>query len=717
MAGEIGLVTHLGMDIGGFLVGLNSAMDAAKNFSKGVVAELNKGVTASLERVGNQFRVSGNYDLSTKQIQRMEFAAQQTGMQLQTMLIALRQSSKVAGDATFGGTASQNLFKRLGIDYKEFAMMDMEEKLHAIRKAFEGIHNQAQRSYFAQGLFFRNGIEMLQMLKELETNTAKFNRLNGGLGEKGAEDIYRWKQALSEVEIIFESIYNQIAAKIAPVITNVIHKMEDWGFTGTALKDKIDAVGHAFYVAAKYATAALWAGLVFLNEIRRGYAIVFQEIVKNLSYVADYWKQVFSKSGEWVKVAFDFWVNAGISAANGLIYAFTFWKNVVGGIFHEIKHYIQFSLTDSINELIGKINILGLGWAKLRGVNFTSIPSLPTHSGSDPYKPDKGPADITRKEIDDKLHYASLVLAELPAKLNAVLTGKNTLFGHAFNYAKNGFTQVIANFDEVLAKYFKGVDKARAKGPQDLEADAAAKAAKNTPGGYALNMTNTRASLEAMRLAFKPVQEVKDQGVIDAVKKVEEKMPDRPAQVAHSGGLHDYKNNRMPLDLWKENQKNIDVSKAAMDNLHSFISRHKPMVESAVGIAKSVAGELQSRGADKRSFANWDTIPAMRKRALDHAIAEEQKNMLMHNWLREGRNPGYNGGRKPPRPPADFDSSNPLTPVPMGYSIPAGVSPQDAARAADMKNWIQYKYDQEEKQLQVLQSIDKKMSGRATEAP
>ena len=481
MAGEGDIIAGLGLDMSDFSAGLDGALDLAKKFVSSFVSMMTTGVEKSFSKVRDEFRQSGNFDITTKQMQQLRFAADQSGTAFGTMEMALRRIGKTAGNATFGVKDAVTQMARLGLDPKQFAMSSLYDQAILVAKSMEGITNASQRMAIYSKIAGRSGIEVAQMFKELAKDTDVFHKIALGVSEISGAKIYAAKESLGQVDAILEDIYNQIAAKISPVITNVIQKMEDWGFTGVKLKATLDWIGAAYVTLAKYTVTFAYSIGQLFYEIGHAAYNLFGPINNNLKVI----------SGNILTVA------------NKMIESFVNVENVVGPVFVNIANKFAESFDKVIGDIGGKIN------AMISGVNMIlpeshRLPNLPAIGSIGRMDSFQG---VTAKHITSE------------TILNSLMDTMKDVFGGGFTGGvMDRFKSNFGKISDIIDGLFKSDAKERPKGDNALSLSDDSKQ-KNTPLGYALNVTGQRASLAAMRMAFTPVQEVNDKGVIAAIER------------------------------------------------------------------------------------------------------------------------------------------------------------------------------------------------------
>ncbi len=287
---DFGLKAVLTADITSFEGAMLSALSIAKSFASSFESSMSQ----SIDRIAKVFKDSGNFDITVGAMQKLQFAASQTGTSVTMLETAMRRMSKNIGSGTFGEkNLAVDALKQLGLDPKELAAMNIDQQLLKVGAAFEKVKNTTQAVTLSMRLFGIAGTREMQFLKELGENSAKFDRLMKPQSELDGSKIYGAKQALKEFGSILENIYDQLAVKIAPVITNIIEKMEDWGFTGKDLQSKIDA---AYESLGHFAVDSIAYGMAF-NDM---WPKIWNNIKTVFGGIAAYTKSLMHDLGEFM---------------------------------------------------------------------------------------------------------------------------------------------------------------------------------------------------------------------------------------------------------------------------------------------------------------------------------------------------------------------------------------------------------------------------------
>lgn len=142
-----------GADTSPFRRSLNEMRGEVKSFSGSVTGQIagifgGAALLASAGKIVEHFArikdLADRFGESTDGIQRVGYAAEQSGMEIEGIAKAMTVATKKAVEAVNSGGALADTFKRLGINAAEFAGMSLEDKLRALNEGYNGSASSAQ---------------------------------------------------------------------------------------------------------------------------------------------------------------------------------------------------------------------------------------------------------------------------------------------------------------------------------------------------------------------------------------------------------------------------------------------------------------------------------------------------------------------------------------------------------------------------------------------
>ena len=161
-------------DGSGYARGLNQMRQQTQKFSgavKGMMAGLAgafsiRGVKTLLDEMDRIQKLSLRFGMSAAQIQKMGFAAEQSGASLEMVAKGMLQANRAAVEADAGLKSYQRAFEMLGINYQEFAKLDQEQQFLTIADAVKNATDQNKAMAASQVIMGRAAAELMPLLKQ-----------------------------------------------------------------------------------------------------------------------------------------------------------------------------------------------------------------------------------------------------------------------------------------------------------------------------------------------------------------------------------------------------------------------------------------------------------------------------------------------------------------------------------------------------------------------
>lgn len=164
-----------GADTTPFRKGLDEMRTQTKAFSgsvKGMIAgalgtaAITAGIKNLLDEMGRIDDLAKRFGTSAESIQKVGFAAQLAGSDLEGVAKALTVVTKNANNAATNGGSMADSFAAIGIDAGKFVNMPIEEKLVALSEAFKSGKGSGQNLAMMMDVLGKSGAELIPLLSE-----------------------------------------------------------------------------------------------------------------------------------------------------------------------------------------------------------------------------------------------------------------------------------------------------------------------------------------------------------------------------------------------------------------------------------------------------------------------------------------------------------------------------------------------------------------------
>ena len=197
-----------------------------------VSAALVKMTIDGLAAGDEQVKLARAMGLTNEQFVIMERAADLSGISVGQLETSTRQLNRALVDAEDGSGRAADAFHALGIEASDLRGLDLDEQMVALGEAFEGVTDRAQRASIAQDLFGRSGGRMLNLLEDASGTigraTDEVRSFGLALTEEQGRAIEAANDDISTIRSAFEGFSRQLAADLAPAITQVTGRIIDF---------------------------------------------------------------------------------------------------------------------------------------------------------------------------------------------------------------------------------------------------------------------------------------------------------------------------------------------------------------------------------------------------------------------------------------------------------------------------------------------------------
>lgn len=169
-------------------------------------------------------------------LQKLGYAATMSGSSVEELSQALRFLSRNTAQAAQEPWSDVGqTFRKLGISVKDSAghMKTSDQVFLDLSRRFQTIRDPAKKVQITMDLLGRSGAGMIEMLNK---GPAALQRMSneaeafGVMTQDQVDTLREFNDALNRVFWIFGAIRNQIAAKLAPVLTDMINQFRDYLF-------------------------------------------------------------------------------------------------------------------------------------------------------------------------------------------------------------------------------------------------------------------------------------------------------------------------------------------------------------------------------------------------------------------------------------------------------------------------------------------------------
>ncbi|QTN40923.1 phage tail tape measure protein [Marinobacter salsuginis] len=191
------------------------------------------GIANSTATLGDQVAKTGDkIGIALGPFQELRYAAERSGVSTEKFDSSLERFVKRMGEATQGTGAARKAYEELGLSAEDLAKLTPEKSLEVVADRLSSVENQSQRVAIAAQLFGREGVAMVNMMKDGSAGLQalrKDARATGYvLGEQAARDAEAFKDAMLDAQLGMAGMKNTIGAELMPAITDMMGDLSAW---------------------------------------------------------------------------------------------------------------------------------------------------------------------------------------------------------------------------------------------------------------------------------------------------------------------------------------------------------------------------------------------------------------------------------------------------------------------------------------------------------
>lgn len=240
-------------------------------------AALTKSAFASIDALA---KTADKIGVTTTALSGLRHAAELTGVSANTMDMALQRFTRRTAEAAIGTGEAKDALKELGLDARELTQIGTDQAMLRVADAMGQIPAQADKVRLAMKLFDSEGVALVNTLAAgsdgMKEMMVEAEVLGLAVSRIDAAKIEQANDAVTKMQGLSTGLFNQIAVKVAPVMTKLVTGWVDSAKGANGFGDAVDnAMTHAVKIVG-----------VFANGIH-GIKVLFQGLVVASTAFAD----------------------------------------------------------------------------------------------------------------------------------------------------------------------------------------------------------------------------------------------------------------------------------------------------------------------------------------------------------------------------------------------------------------------------------------------
>ena len=241
MAKQDVLITIKALDktkkaFGGITKGLKAVAGAALNLKTAFVgvagaAGIGLLINRSLEATDALSKTATRIGTTTESLSRLQYAAKISGVETQTLNMAMQRFGRRAAEAAVGTGEARGALQELRLNATDLIKLPLDEQMIKLAQAFEDNIKPIDRTRIAMKLFDSEGVALLQMtqlgaagIRELFNEAETLGAVMSSDAAKGVEDA---NDSMAKLFTIFKGVTDQITAALAPALDKIVTHFKD----------------------------------------------------------------------------------------------------------------------------------------------------------------------------------------------------------------------------------------------------------------------------------------------------------------------------------------------------------------------------------------------------------------------------------------------------------------------------------------------------------
>jgi phage-related tail protein len=164
--------------------------------------------------------------------QELRYAAERSGISTQKLDSNMVAFTKRLGEAKQGTGAARKAYDQLGLSSARLAEMTPEDALNVVADRLAQVDSQTERVALAAQMFSREGVGMVNMLKDGSGGLKELRRQAQETGyvlsDKAARDAEVFKDSLLDAQLGLAGMKNTIGAELMPAISDMMGDLSGW---------------------------------------------------------------------------------------------------------------------------------------------------------------------------------------------------------------------------------------------------------------------------------------------------------------------------------------------------------------------------------------------------------------------------------------------------------------------------------------------------------
>lgn len=212
------------------------------------------------------FRASQRTGIAVSQLSALGYAAQQSGVEMESLENGMRKMQRTIGEAAGGSRQASEALAQIGLSVNDLQGLSPDQQFARIADAMKGMNDPTVAAAEAMKIFGRNGTQLLPLLdrggagiNQLSDRAKALGIVLGDDSARGAAELHGRMVDLSDV---LKNSFFRVGEAVAPMVQDWIEKITR---AGIAINHWISDHKELIKTALKVGLAISAAGVAFLG--------------------------------------------------------------------------------------------------------------------------------------------------------------------------------------------------------------------------------------------------------------------------------------------------------------------------------------------------------------------------------------------------------------------------------------------------------------------
>jgi hypothetical protein len=224
------------------------ASTALKFFSIGIATSFIRSAAEAADQLG---KVADKLGISTERLTAFQLAAADAGVETGTLNKLLTDAQRRLGEAAGGTGATYDALRSLGLGVRDLQKLSPDELFLRYADSINQLKSRAEQFSVAQDLFGKSAQEAFTLIAAgrpaIEEAAATVDRLGLALSRIDIAQIEVANDKLGLLAKVSQAFGQQMAAALAPFVTEFVDRLTGVGITADETRGKLDAFARAVF--------------------------------------------------------------------------------------------------------------------------------------------------------------------------------------------------------------------------------------------------------------------------------------------------------------------------------------------------------------------------------------------------------------------------------------------------------------------------------------